>query len=44
MVASGKAVITTGLVLSQESLAYISSLLQAKKAQVKDAVNEKTDN
>ncbi|RAK98983.1 putative pathogenesis associated protein Cap20 [Aspergillus ibericus CBS 121593] len=44
MVASGKAIITTSLVLSQESLAYISSLLQAKKAQVKEAVNEKTDN
>ncbi|KAL3493063.1 MAGE family-domain-containing protein [Aspergillus germanicus] len=35
-VASGKALITTGLVLSQESLAFLSSLLQQKKAQVKD--------
>ncbi|KAL2821092.1 MAGE family-domain-containing protein [Aspergillus granulosus] len=39
-VASGKAVITTGLVLSQESLAFLSSLLQQKKAQVKDIVND----
>ena len=40
-VASGKAVITTGLILSQESLAYVSSLLQTKKEQAKDAVQEK---
>ncbi|KAL3463833.1 MAGE family-domain-containing protein [Aspergillus heterothallicus] len=39
-VASGKALITTGLVLSQESLAFFSSLLQQKKAQVKDIVND----
>ncbi|KAB8237897.1 MAGE-domain-containing protein [Aspergillus alliaceus] len=37
VVASGKALITTSLVLSQESLGFISSLLQAKKEQVKDA-------
>ncbi|KAL5001482.1 MAGE family-domain-containing protein [Aspergillus recurvatus] len=42
IVASGKAIITTSLVLSQESLAFISSLLQKKKAQVKDLVNEQT--
>ncbi|KAL3437928.1 hypothetical protein BDV09DRAFT_139158 [Aspergillus tetrazonus] len=42
VVASGKAIITTSLVLSQESLAFISSLLQKKKAQVKDLVNEQT--
>ncbi|KAH8422840.1 putative pathogenesis associated protein Cap20 [Aspergillus melleus] len=41
--ASGKALITTGLVLGQESLGYVSSLLQKKKAQVKDAVNDQTD-
>ncbi|KAL3477911.1 MAGE family-domain-containing protein [Aspergillus californicus] len=35
-VASGKALITTGLVLSQESLSFLSSLLQQKRAQVKD--------
>ncbi|KAL5048017.1 hypothetical protein BDW71DRAFT_196418 [Aspergillus fruticulosus] len=40
IVASGKAIITTSLVLSQESLAFISSLLQKKKAQVKDLVPE----
>jgi hypothetical protein len=40
-VASGKAVITTGLILSQESLAYVSSLVQMKKEQAKDAVQEK---
>ncbi|KAL2866721.1 MAGE family-domain-containing protein [Aspergillus lucknowensis] len=32
-VAGGKALITTGLVISQESLAFLSSLLQQKKAQ-----------
>jgi hypothetical protein len=42
-VASGKALITTSLVLSQESLGYISSLLQAKKEQVKEVVNDKTE-
>ncbi|KAL4975042.1 hypothetical protein BDW66DRAFT_152353 [Aspergillus desertorum] len=42
IVASGKAIITTSLVLSQQSLAYINSLLQKKKAQVKDLVNEQT--
>lgn len=43
LVASGKAIITTGLILSQESLAYVSSLLQAKKEQAKDAVQEKSN-
>ncbi|KAL4941703.1 hypothetical protein BDV06DRAFT_212414 [Aspergillus oleicola] len=38
IVASGKAVITTSLVLSQESLGFLSSLLQKKKAQVKDLI------
>lgn len=42
MVARGKAVITTSLVLSQESLAFLSSLLQKKKAQAKEVVNEQT--
>ncbi|KAE8352560.1 MAGE-domain-containing protein [Aspergillus coremiiformis] len=36
VVASGKALITTSLVLSQESLGFISSLLQAKKEQDPD--------
>ncbi|KAJ6044558.1 hypothetical protein N7499_007058 [Penicillium canescens] len=39
--ASGKAVVTTSLVLSQESLAWISTFLQTKKEEVKEAVNEK---
>ncbi|KAL2008119.1 hypothetical protein VTN00DRAFT_8101 [Thermoascus crustaceus] len=43
-VASGKAVITTSLLLSQESLAWLSSFLGSKKEQVKDAVNEKANN
>ncbi|KAL4811493.1 MAGE family-domain-containing protein [Aspergillus unguis] len=38
VVARGKALITTSLVLSQESLGYISSLLQKKKAQAKELV------
>lgn len=44
MIASGKAVITTSLVLSQESLAWINSFLQTKKEQTKDAVKEKSAN
>ncbi|PWY76306.1 MAGE-domain-containing protein [Aspergillus heteromorphus CBS 117.55] len=36
VVASGKALITTGFILSQESLEYLSSLLRAKKAQAKE--------
>lgn len=40
LVANGKAVITTGLVLSQESLAFVSSLLQSSKDQVKDAAEK----
>ncbi|KAA8644795.1 hypothetical protein EYZ11_005156 [Aspergillus tanneri] len=44
VVATGKAIITTSLVLSQESLGYISSLLQNQTTQVKDAVNDKKDN
>jgi hypothetical protein len=44
-VASGKAVITTGLILSQESLAFLTSLLQQTKAQVKDiVVNDQVSN
>ncbi|KAL2222738.1 putative pathogenesis associated protein Cap20 [Thermoascus aurantiacus ATCC 26904] len=44
-VASGKAVITTGLLLSQESLAWLSTFLGSKKEeQAKDAVNEKANN
>lgn len=43
-VASGKAMITTSLLLSQESLAWLSSFLGSKKEQAKDAVNEKANN
>ncbi|KAL2824074.1 hypothetical protein BJY01DRAFT_230567 [Aspergillus pseudoustus] len=43
-VASGKALITTGLVLSQESLAFLSSLLQQRKEQIKDIVNDQVPN
>ncbi|KAJ5157445.1 uncharacterized protein N7482_008545 [Penicillium canariense] len=42
--ASGKALITTSLVLSSESLAYISTWLQTAKEEVKEVVNEKTNN
>ncbi|KAJ5084419.1 hypothetical protein NUU61_008998 [Penicillium alfredii] len=40
VVASGKAVVTTSLVLSQESLAWISAWLQTSQEE-KDVVNEK---
>ncbi|KAF4169831.1 hypothetical protein CNMCM6936_006067 [Aspergillus lentulus] len=43
MVAGSKAAISTSLILSQESLAYISSFLQKKKTQAKEAVNDKTN-
>jgi hypothetical protein len=43
LVAGGKAVITTGLVISQESLAWLSSVLSARKEQTKEAVNEKVN-
>ncbi|CDM35075.1 unnamed protein product [Penicillium roqueforti FM164] len=39
--ASGKAVVTTSLVLSQESLAWVSTFLQSKKEETKEVVNEK---
>lgn len=40
-VASGKAVITTGLVISQESLGWLSAFLAEKKERTKEVVNEK---
>lgn len=43
VVAGGKAAISTSLILSQESFAYVSSFLQNKKAQAKEAVNEKSN-
>lgn len=41
VIASGKAVISTSLVLSQEYLGWISSFLQTKTEQVKEVANEK---
>ncbi|CAG8421172.1 unnamed protein product [Penicillium salamii] len=38
--ASGKAVVTTSLVLSQESLAWISTFLQTKKEEAKEVVEK----
>ena len=43
VVASGKAIITTSLVLSSESLAWASTWFQSTKREIKDAVNEKTN-
>ncbi|KAE8153265.1 MAGE family-domain-containing protein [Aspergillus avenaceus] len=40
VVANGKAVVTTSLILTQESIGYLASLLQQKKVQVKDAEPE----
>ncbi|BDD60698.1 hypothetical protein MPDQ_006590 [Monascus purpureus] len=42
VVASSKALITAGFVLSQESLAWLGSFLQTRKEQARNAVNEKT--
>jgi hypothetical protein len=39
IVASGKAVITTGLVLSQEYLAWLSAFLNTKQKQAKTTVH-----
>jgi len=41
-VAGGKAVITTSLVMSSDVLKWISSFLQAKKEEAKEAIQEKT--
>lgn len=42
LVASGKAVITTSLVLSQESLALVSAWLRTAKEETRETVCEKT--
>ncbi|QKX57339.1 uncharacterized protein TRUGW13939_04451 [Talaromyces rugulosus] len=42
-VASGKAVVTTSLVLSQESLGWLSTAIAAQKEQAKEVVNEKVN-
>lgn len=41
--ASGKAVITTGLVLSSESLNWATTWFHTAKEEAKDVVNEKTN-
>lgn len=43
LVASGKAIITTSLVLSQESLAWVNTWFQTAKQETKQAVNEKVN-
>ncbi|KAI9870261.1 MAG: hypothetical protein M1830_004465 [Pleopsidium flavum] len=44
MVAGGKALITSGLVFTSDSLAWLSSFLGAKKEQAKGMAKEKTNN
>lgn len=41
-VASGKAVVTTSLILSSDVLKWVSSFLQTKKEEAKEVVQEKT--
>ncbi|MCJ1252810.1 hypothetical protein MMC24_000616 [Lignoscripta atroalba] len=43
-VAGGKAMVTTGLVITSDSLAWLSSFLNQKKEQTKNVVQEKTGN
>ena len=43
LVARGKAMITTSLALSQESLAWVNSFLQTKKKQAKEAADERAN-
>ncbi|KAJ6093005.1 hypothetical protein N7486_008294 [Penicillium sp. IBT 16267x] len=43
LVDSGKAAFTTSLLLSQESLGFVYGLVQKTKEEVKEAVNEKTN-
>jgi hypothetical protein len=43
LVAYGRAAVTTALVVSNETLSWISSFLTAKKAQAANAVNEKVN-
>jgi hypothetical protein len=44
LVSGGKALITTGLVVTSDSLAWLSSFLAAKKEQTKEVAKEKTGN
>jgi len=43
VVAGGKALITTGLVVSSDTLSYLSQLFSAKKEQAKEYAKEKSD-
>ena len=43
-VAGGKALITTSLVVTSDSLAWLSSFLQQKKEEAKEVAKEKTNN
>ena len=43
-IAGGKAMVTTGLVVTSDSLAWLSSFLNQKKEQTKEVVKEKTNN
>lgn len=42
-IASGKALVTTGLIVTSDSLAWLSTFLNEKKEQTKDVVKEKTN-
>ena len=44
VVAGGKAMITTGLVVTSDTLAWLSTYLSQKKEQTKEVVKEKTNN
>lgn len=44
VVSGGKALITTGLVFTSDSLAWLSSFLGAKKEEAKGMAKEKTNN
>ena len=44
LVASGKAMITTGLVVTSDTLTWLSDFLSQKKAEAKEVAKEKTSN
>ncbi|MCJ1371924.1 hypothetical protein MMC20_003144 [Loxospora ochrophaea] len=44
IIAGGKAIITTSLIMTSDSLGWLSSFLNTKKEQTKEAVKEKTNN
>ena len=43
-IASGKAVVTTGLVVTSDGLAWLSAFLDQRKEEVKEVVKDKTEN